>query len=113
VLAQAERHRGEDSPWAPWIALLPEAGAPGALGLPLFWDQEDVAVLEGCSTRPIAELNLEVWKWNQYRIFWGRKMGAFLIDKRGHCFLIFCGNEFISRCFFQSIFHPYFLCFFP
>jgi hypothetical protein len=40
--------------------LLPEAGSPGALALPLYWRKEDLAVLEGCSTRPIAELNLEV-----------------------------------------------------
>jgi hypothetical protein len=52
--------RSPQSKWGAWLALLPPAGEAGALDLPLFWPAHDLALLDGCSTRRISDLNAEV-----------------------------------------------------
>jgi len=67
-----EFNKGPESAWAPWLALLPEAGQTGALDLPLFWPPQAAAVLEGCSTRPITELQVEAdedFAWLEENVF--------------------------------------------
>lgn len=43
-----ERAQGEKSIMAPWIAAMP---AKGELEMPLFWDEEDLALADASSTR--------------------------------------------------------------
>lgn len=43
-----ERAKGEKSIMAPWIAAMP---AKGELEMPLFWDEEDLALADASSTR--------------------------------------------------------------
>lgn len=43
-----ERAQGERSRMAPWIAVLPTAAE---LGIPLFWDEADLALADASSTR--------------------------------------------------------------
>ena len=61
------------SKWGPWLALLPGVGGEaGGLDLPLFWPPEDLAHLEGVSTRPIAELGNEAdedFAWLEEKVF--------------------------------------------
>ena len=67
------RDGGEGSRWGPWLNMLPGAGnTPGSLDLPLFWPKTDAAYLEGCSTRPIAELANEAdedFDWLEKNVF--------------------------------------------
>lgn len=67
-----EKSRGAASQWAGWIEALPAAAETGALDLPLYWPGEGLDLLEGCSTRPIAELSAEVdedYAWLEVNAF--------------------------------------------
>lgn len=67
-----EKSQGAKSQWAPWIATLPTAGEAGALDLPMFWPQEELALLKGCSTRPIQDLATELdedFEWLSEHVF--------------------------------------------
>lgn len=59
-----ERAQGDTSSLAPWIAAMP---APGDLDLPLFWNEEDLALADASSTR----VSKNAKRTSVYRLFLG------------------------------------------
>ncbi|CAM9930891.1 unnamed protein product [Ascophyllum nodosum] len=96
-----ERAQGDKSKLAPWIAVMPAAGD---LDMPLFWEEEDLALADASSTRGIsgfcADVN-EDYAWLQQNVF-AKNPGVFPSDKFGPDDFRWAIGVSLSRSFFVN-----------